>query len=147
MRVNANLFWILAAFFVLSAAGYTIWSILDHQNNPANAQQSPVEWVGAVAITLAAVLSFFLAFYITITQNAAGAKLPEDRVDAVIDDGDPEVGHFSPWSWWPMTLGFALALVFLGFAVGIWITFIGFPIVLIAIIGWNYEYYRGNFAR
>ena len=46
-----------------------------------------------------------------------------------------------------MVLAFALALVFLGFAVGIWISFIGAPIVIVAIIGWYFEYYRDYFAR
>ncbi|TPX00879.1 cytochrome c oxidase subunit 4, partial [Schumannella luteola] len=32
-------------------------------------------------------------------------------------------------------------------AVGPWISFIGGPLAVIAIIGWNYEYYRNNFAR
>ena len=44
-------------------------------------------------------------------------------------------------------LGFGLALLFLGLAVGIWIMFIGAPIVLIGIVGWQYEYYRNFFAR
>ncbi len=37
--------------------------------------------------------------------------------------------------------------MFLGLAVGIWLMFIGAPIVLVSVIGWYYEYYRGNFAR
>ena len=35
----------------------------------------------------------------------------------------------------------------LGLAVGIWVSFIGAPIAFLAIVGWYYEYYRGNFAR
>ena len=73
--------------------------------------------------------------------------IPEDIPTAEIDDGDPEIGHFSPWSWWPMILAFGLAMMFLGLAVGVWIAFIGAPIVLIAIVGWQYEYYRNFFAR
>ena len=73
--------------------------------------------------------------------------LPESRQDAEIDDGDPEIGYFSPWSWWPITLAFGAALVFLGLAVGIWVSFIGAPIAFLAIVGWYYEHYRGNFAR
>ena len=46
-----------------------------------------------------------------------------------------------------MVLALGTALVFLGLAVGIWICFIGAPIAFLAIIGWYYEYYRGNFAR
>ena len=137
MRANTNLFWILGAFFWLSDAAYIIWSLLGSEHRS-------VEWVGAVAMGLSGVFAFFLAFYLGRTH---AAEAPSDLVDANIDDGDPEIGNFSPWSWWPFTLGFALALVFLGFAVGIWISFIGAPIVIVSIIGWYYEYYRNNFAR
>ena len=149
MRANATMFWILAGFFALATALYTVWAYLDYLDTPPNEipPYQGIEWVGTVAIGLSMVLSIFIAFYLTITRRAQGGELPEDRPDAVIDDGDPEVGHFSPWSWWPVTLGFGLGLVFLGLAVGIWITLIGAPVVLIAIIGWTYEYFRGNFAR
>jgi hypothetical protein len=138
MRANTNLFWILGAFFLLSDGLYTVWSLLYYDK---------VEWVGTVAMGLSAVFAFFLAFYLGRTHSAQGGEAPADLVDANIDDGDPEIGNFSPWSWWPFTLGFALALVFLGFAVGTWISFIGAPIVIVSVIGWYYEYYRNNFAR
>ena len=73
--------------------------------------------------------------------------MPEDRPEADIDDADPELGHFSPWSWWPLVLGFAIGLAFLGLAVGVWIAIIGIPLVVIALVGWTYEYYRGNFGH
>jgi hypothetical protein len=57
------------------------------------------------------------------------------------------MGHFSPWSWWPFIIGLALFFIFLGLAVGIWVTIIGVPLALVAIVGWTYEYYRGNFAH
>ena len=149
MRVNANLFWLLAGFFALSAAGYTVWSLIDHSTTDMIEPITPmgVEWVGTVGISLGAIMSLFLAFYITITKRAQGGDIPEDIPTAEIDDGDPEIGHFSPWSWWPMFLALGLALMFLGLAVGVWIAFIGGPIVLIGIIGWQYEYYRNFFAR
>ena len=138
MRVNSNLFWILAVFFALADVLYTVWNLIDHGS---------VEWVGTVGIGLSTVLATFLAFFLTVTQRSIGGVLPEDRPDASIDDGDAEQGHFSPWSWWPPILGFSLALMFLGLAVGIWLTLIGAPLVLIAVVSWNMEYYRGNFAR
>jgi hypothetical protein len=140
MRANTNLFWILGAFFWLSDAAYIIWSLVGSEHRE-------VEWVGAVAMGLSGVFAFFLAFYLGRTHAAQGGEGPSDLVDANIDDGDPEMGNFSPWSWWPFVLAFALALVFLGFAVGTWISFIGAPIVIVAVIGWYYEYYRSNFAR
>jgi hypothetical protein len=150
VRVNANLFWILAGFFGLSAIVYTVWSLLNFASTPEQVEpitHMGVEWVGTVAIGLGAIMSVFLAFYITITKKAQGGDIPEDILTAEIDDGDPEIGHFSPWSWWPMFLALGLALMFLGLAVGVWIAFIGGPIVLIGVVGWQYEYYRNFFAR
>jgi len=140
MRANTNLFWILGAFFWLADAVYIVWSLFYSEHDR-------IEWVGAVAMGLSGVFSFFLAFYLGRTHSAQGGEAPADLPDANIDDGDPEMGDFSPWSWWPFALGFALALVFLGFAVGTWISFIGAPVVIVSIIGWYYEYYRNNFAR
>jgi hypothetical protein len=140
VRVNANLFWILAAFFWAADVLYIFWNLIE-------SDWTQLEWVGTVAIGLSGILGAFIAFYVGATRRAQGGELPEDRHDALIDDGDPEVGYFSPWSWWPMTLAFGLALMFLGLAVGVWLSFIGGPIVLVAVIGWYYEYYRGNFAR
>jgi ABC-type antimicrobial peptide transport system permease subunit len=138
VRVNANLFWILAAFFWAADALYTVWNLIDH---------GTVEWVGTVGIGLSGILGILIAFYVGASRRAQGGELPEDRMDAEIDDGDPEIGYFSPWSWWPMILALGTALVFLGIAVGIWLCFIGAPLAFLAIIGWYYEYYRNNFAR
>jgi hypothetical protein len=138
MRANKNLFWILAVFCLLLAGVYIFWHIVD---------QGTVEWVGALGIGLAGVLAAFLAFYLGRVFSAQGGDLPEDRLDSDIDDGDPEMGFYSPWSWWPVILAGSASLMLLGFAVGTWITFIGVAFVLVAIVGWTYEYYRGYFAR
>jgi hypothetical protein len=138
MRANVNLFWLLGGFFLLADITYIVWSLLD---------TGQVEWVGTVGIGLSAVLGAFIAFYVGRVHKAQGAELPEDRLDADIDDGDPELGFFSPWSWWPLILGGSAALGFLGLAVGFWITYIAVGLFLVAIAGWVYEYYRGYFAR
>ncbi len=147
MRVNSAVFWVLSLFFGIVAVAYALWSMIDRAGSWADAFTVQPEWVGTVALSLSSVFATFIAFYVMRTMGAQGGELPEDRPDADIDDGDPEVGYFSPWSWWPMTIAGGLALMFLGLAVGVWLMFIGAPIVLIAIIGWYYEYYRGNFAR
>jgi hypothetical protein len=138
VRANATLFWILAAFFFLADVIYIVWSLVSTGH---------VEWVGTVAIGLTGLLGTLIAFYLTRVHLATGGVLPEDRLDADIDDGDAEQGFFSPWSWWPMFLGFGAALVFLGLAIGVWVAVIGVPIAIIALVGWIYEYYRGYFAR
>ncbi len=146
MGANVRLFWVLVGFFFLADAIYIAWSLLVSAN-PAAGQSAQIEWVGTVAIGLTGVLSALIAFYLQRIHSAQEAELPEDRLDANIDDGDPEIGQFSPWSWWPLVLGSSTALVFLGIAIGPWIAFIGVAILLVAIIGWVYEYYRGYFAR
>jgi len=138
MRVNINLLWVLAAFFALADVVYSLWALSTYEQ---------LEWVGTIGIGLVAVMSVFIAFYLNRSFHSQGGPLPEDRLDASIDDGDPELGHFSPWSWWPLILASAAALGFLGFAVGIWIAFIGVALFVVAITGWVYEYYRGYSAH
>ncbi|MFM9921106.1 cytochrome c oxidase subunit 4 [Lacisediminihabitans sp. H27-G8] len=155
MNAQAKMLWILCAFFIAADITYVTWSIIQHNTGyvtqlggtQGGGEGSPVEWVGAVAIGLAAILSAFVAFYLGRTNKSVGGLLPEDRLDANIDDGDPEQGFFSPWSWWPIMLAAGGALLFMGIAIGVWIAFIGAAITMISLVGWVYEYYRGNFAR
>ncbi len=140
MNTNAKMFWILFAFFIAADVLYVVWSLLDPMHHK-------VEWVGTVGIGLAGILSAFIAFYLGRSHRAVGGELPEDRLDANIDDGDPEQGFFSPWSWWPVLLASGGALLFMGLAIGVWIAFIGVAVTAVSLVGWVYEYYRGNFAR
>jgi divalent metal cation (Fe/Co/Zn/Cd) transporter len=139
MRVNVILFSVLAAFFGIEIVLYTVWNLLD---------RGSVEWVGTVAIGLCGVLAAFIAFFLLRQwRSQGGDALPEDRVDANVDDGDPELGHFSPWSWWPILLAGSVFLVFLGLAAGMWIALIGGALAVVSLVGWQFEYYRGYFAR
>ena len=138
MKTNINVMWVLTAYFVVLTIVYTIWAIID---------TNEVEWVGTIAIGLSAGLSGFIGYYLQLVKKNQGGELPEDRLDAEIDEGDPELGHFSPWSWWPITLAFGLGIVFLGISVGFWVAMYAVPLVLVALVGWVYEHYRGNFAR
>ena len=140
MKSNIVLFAVLTAYFVIVATVYTIWNLIVHGR---------LEWAGSIAILLSGGLAAFISIYLWLVKRKQGGVLVEDRLDSDIDDGDPEVGEFSPWSWWPMVLAFAIALVVLGICIGFnfWLTFISLPLVLIAVVGWVYEYYRGHFAR
>jgi hypothetical protein len=140
VKTNIVLFWVLAVFFVAVGITYAVWSLLDPFHGT-------IEWVGTLALFLSAALFALVAFYLGKTYKAQGAELPEDRPESTVDDGDPEIGFFSPWSWWPLMLGTAAATVFLGIAVGTWIVLIGFALAIIAIVGWTFEYYRGYFGR
>lgn len=139
MKSNVVILLVLGAYFLLSGIVYIIW------NNLAG---NEFEATGSLGLLLSAVLAGFIAFFLNmVNRSQGGILLPEDHPTADVDDADPELGHFSPWSWWPLVLGASVGLVFLGLAVGIWIALLAVPLVLIALSGWVYEYYRGNFGH
>ncbi|XPP25831.1 MAG: cytochrome c oxidase subunit 4 [Leucobacter sp.] len=140
MKSSIVLFWILFAYFVIVATIYTVWNLLVH---------GYVEWAGSVAILLCAGLTGFIGSYLVLVRKKQGGELVEDLPDSDIDDGDPEQGEFSPWSWWPIILAFGAALFVLGLSIGgdFWLAFLSLPLIPVAVVGWIYEYYRGNFAR
>jgi hypothetical protein len=138
MKTNIAILLILAAYFFIIAAVYTVWSLID---------TSSVEWAGTLAIGLSGILVLFIAFFLQVQLSNQGGPLPEDRLDANIDDGEAELGFYSPWSWWPVILAAGAALAFVGLAVGVWVALYAIPLVLIGLVGWMFEYYRGYFAR
>ena len=149
MKANVGLFWLLSGFFALSAVLYGVWFYLDDPETFSwiEGRDTVGLWTGLIALGLSAILAGFVAFYLGKVKNAQGGDLPEDTLTAEIDDADPELGHFSPWSWWPIVLGAGIAVIFVGLAVGPWLAMFAFPIVLIAIVGWTFEYYRGYFGH
>ncbi|WP_433674052.1 cytochrome c oxidase subunit 4 [Microbacterium gorillae] len=138
MKSNVNLWYILGAFFLVVAGTYTVWNLLDHGG---------VEWVGTVALVFSFFMAMMVAWYLGRVNKSTGGVLPEDSLTADIDDGDPELGEFSPWSWWPLVLAFSAAVFMVGLAVGQFLLPVGVAIFAVAIVGWVYEYYRGYFAR
>jgi hypothetical protein len=100
------------------------------------------EWVGILGILLVGGLAGMIGGYLGFTGKRVGLR-PEDRSDAEIH----EQGHFSPWSWWPLVLGLACATGFLGLAVGFWIVYIAAGLAVVALVGWVYEYSRGDHAH
>jgi hypothetical protein len=142
VKTNASLFTILAVFFWLAAGLYLAWGLLA----PVDAKH-PIEWVGVLGIALSGILFLLISVFLRLSHRGQGGELPEDREDALIDDGEAEQGFFSPWSWWPIMIAFSAGLMVTGLAVGVWIAFIGAAILIVSVIGWQYEYYRGRFAH
>lgn len=137
MKTNARIFLLLTVFYIVDAAGYAIW---------ATVVNGKIEVIGTAAISMLVFLSGFITFYLYKTNSVQGL-VPEDRLDANIEDGDAEIGFFSPWSWWPLALGLFAALAFASLAIGWWLFFIAFPLALVAIIGFVFEYSRGQHAH
>ena len=136
MKTNTNIFLLLTFFYVLVAVVYGYWSFI------ANGE---VEIIGTAAIGMLVFLSGFIAFYFGKTaRNFTG---PEDLLDANIEDGEAESGFFAPFSWWPLALGISSALCFTALAVGWWLFVCGFPLALVALIGFVFEHSRGAHAH
>jgi ribose/xylose/arabinose/galactoside ABC-type transport system permease subunit len=143
MKFNGNLFYFLGAFYLVAGVGYAIWF---NAVNPNPDGSFHLEVIATAAILMLAIMSVFLAFYLKMTNKKQG-PVPEDVETANIEDGDFEQGYFSPWSWWPFLIGAFGAIVFLSLAVGWWLFFIGFPLALVALIGFVFERSRGQLAH
>lgn len=142
MNATVRLFLILAIFCFAACGGYIVWNLADVGFS------GKIEWVGTVGLGLVGALCGLIWFYTwRIYKGQSGDELPEDRMDANIDDGEAEQGFFSPWSWWPVMLGASAALMFTGLAVGNWLCFIAVPLAGVSLVGLIYEYQRGYHAH
>ena len=101
---------------------------------------------GTAALAFAVGLAVLTGFYVLFTGRRL-PKRPEDDNNGEIEQGAGEVGFFSPHSWWPLFVGLACAFAALGFAIGWWLFLIGLMLTMFAIIGFVFEYYRGNFSH
>ena len=102
--------------------------------------------IGTTALALTGALAFLIAFYALYTSKRVYPR-PEDRLIAEIDDADPEYGFFSPHSWWPLVVAFAAMLIVFGLIFAVWLIVLGISVLLIGLVGWLFEYYRGEFAH
>jgi hypothetical protein len=131
VKVGGWSFGILAIFFLIVGALYYIFSR---------------DEIGTTALVMTGGLSILVAFYILYTDKRLDG-LPEDRANADIDEADPEYGFYSPHSWWPLPVGLAAMLIALGFIFAAWLVVLGIVFIMISLVGWLFEYYRGSFAR
>ncbi|MGO1769810.1 MAG: aa3-type cytochrome oxidase subunit IV [Microbacterium sp.] len=151
MRTNIAVWWIIAAFFAICTLAYVGWNMIEHWSAYTSGEipfVKTIEWVGAVAFLFSTLMAAMVAFFIQRWHaSQKGVELAADRLDADIDDDDPEMGEFSPWSWWPLVLSSAVAVGAVALAVGMFLIPIAVGLLAVALVGWTYEYYRGNFAR
>ena len=141
MKVEAKLFEFLTAFFFLAGILYTVVTAIWGPGYGYGA----VEWVGVTGMFLTGGLTLIIGTYFRFVSNRVDTR-PEDYEDAEVSDGAGELGFFSPHSWWPLVLGFATFLVVLGLVFAVWVVVLGVAVLLLALVGWLFEYYRGDFA-
>jgi hypothetical protein len=101
---------------------------------------------GGTALALAVGLAFLTGFYLLFTGRRIPIR-PEDKPGGEIEENSGELGFFSPHSWWPLFVGLAAATAALGVAIGWWMFLIGMLILVLSVIGFVFEYYRGHYAH
>jgi len=131
VKIEGWLFALGAAFFIPLSAIYWWFS------------RDPV---GTTALALSGGLAVIVGFYVLFTAKRVYPR-PEDRIDGEIDQADPEYGFFSPHSWWPLFIGLGAFIIALGLIFAVWVIVVGLTALLLALVGWLFEYYRGEFAK
>lgn len=136
MRASYVLFLGGVVFFGPLAVIYAIWTY---------AVDGHIEPVGAVALLLLALMSAMIGLYVRATAKKLDMS-PSDIPDAQIADAAGDYGFFSPYSWWPLYLGASALMLFLGLALGWWLFVVGAFFGALALVGWAFEYFTGDFA-
>ncbi|WP_226344910.1 cytochrome c oxidase subunit 4 [Agilicoccus flavus] len=136
MKVSSGLFLAGVIAFTPVAIIYGFWS---------NAVDGRPEPVGVVCLALLAVMSGMIGVYIRATGKRLDVS-PSDVPDGDIDQAAGDYGFFSPYSWWPLPLGLAALMLFLGLAIGWWVFVVGAIFGIVALVGWAFEYFTGDFA-
>ena len=131
MRIEGGLFGIGFVFYTLLAGVYWYFSR---------------DEIGTTALALTGGMAFLISFYALYTSKRVYPR-PEDRLDAEIDEADPEYGFYSPHSWWPLAVALATVIVVLGLIFAVWLIVLGVAALLLGMIGLLFEYYRGEFAH
>jgi hypothetical protein len=132
VKFEAKLFLAGVLFFVPVGLVYGVWS---HG-----------EAVGAAGLPLVGGLFGMIGGYFALLARRID-KRPEDDEHAEIADGAGDQGVYAPWSWWPLVLGSAAALAFASLAVGWWMLVIALPIGVVGLVGWVFEFSRGQHAH
>ena len=136
MRAMERIGILVGVFAFLMAAIYGYWT---------STTALGLEHVGFIGLILAGLLGFMIAWYLWITRKNLEVDPSDDPV-AHIDEIQGDYGFFSPHSWWPLFLGAAAATCFLGLAVGWWMFIIGAFFAVPALVGWTFEYFKGENA-
>jgi len=131
VKIESWVFGINCVFFLLVTPTYWLFT------------EDPT---GTAALTMTTLLAGLVAFYLGFHANRMDPR-PEDLKEAEIVDGAGELGFFPPYSWSPLWCALALTTCVLGVVFGWWLFIIGVGAGSIALIGWVFEYYRGEHAH
>ncbi len=134
MKIEARLFELLTLFMILVSIVYAVFTGLS---------RTGIEWAGLTAMVLTGGLTLIIGTYFRFVARRIDLR-PEDYEDAEVVDGAGDLGFFSPWSYWPVTLAAAGALAATGLAFyQPWLIALGVLAVIAAAAGMVFEYHVG----
>ncbi|QKT07617.1 cytochrome c oxidase subunit 4 [Gordonia sp. X0973] len=134
MKIEARIFELLTAFFLIGAVAYTIFTGIS---------RTGIEWAGATAFFFSAGLTLITGTYFRFVARRVEIR-PEDYDEAEIEDGAGELGFFSPHSWWPILVAGGAAMFAVGFATrNFWFSIVAAGIIVITAAGLVFEYHWG----
>ncbi len=128
--------------FRLFAAGTVFYTLIGLIYGLVTDWREPV---GPFGLFLCGGVAALIGFFLWETSRKLDPR-PEDDPSGQISDAEGEYGFFSPHSWWPLAVAGSSAVVFLGLAVGWWLFIIGLSLGVFAVVGWTFEYFRGEHA-
>jgi len=142
MKVESLFLLFLGAFFAGIGLWYWFWGYEDG---------------GAVMLLGATLLGFLPGSYYFFWHRRfhghkyffwgsmpAPGERPEDREDAEMADGAGNVQSFPSSSIWPFVMGMGAFCTVLAMVFGIWLVFLGIPLILTALTGVTAESRRGG---
>jgi len=131
VKIEAWIFGINAVFFGVVTPAY--WFLSEDPS-------------GTAALFMTTALMLLVTFYLAFHAKKMDLR-PEDNKLAEVVDGAGELGFFPPYSWWPLWCAASLAVCVLGIVFGWWLFIIGVGLGSIALVGWVFEFYRGEHAH
>ncbi len=128
MRIEARIFELLTAFFIIIAVIYAVLAR---------------EPIGITALALSAGLTLIIGTYFRFVARRLALR-PEDFGDAEISDGAGDLGFFSPGSYWPIALAAAAGLAAIALAFfHVWMVIVAAVVVIAMAGGLVFEYHVG----
>ncbi len=133
MKTNIRLFGALGVFALIVAFIYGFWSGFE-------------DLAGFPLLLLTSGMALMLWFYLRMVAKNSDV-LDSDDPEGEIEQMAGNYGEFSPWSWWPIGLGFSAAFAFFGLAIDWWVFFLALIPGLFFITGWVLEFNRKRYAH
>lgn len=131
MKVEGRIFLGFVVFMAISTVVY--WA-LSH------------EVAGTTALAFTTFMTFLVGYYLIFTARRIDPR-PEDDAQAEIADGAGDLGVFAPYSWMPLAVAGSATVMALGTVFGWWLAIAGFFFLILSVMGFVFEFYRGDHAH